>query len=127
MTALFQFLCGVLFFNYILNCPEKNQKEFDAACEIERETISVLTRFWKQKDDELDEANKRVEKDYQDRLSAFYEGKLEHYPGPKGPVGINFALHIGRTTAHHTATYYDSNLARKVEFDVFPDGVCKIK
>jgi hypothetical protein len=127
MVALLQLFCGFLFFNNLLHCPEKNQKEFDIACEKEHEKISNSMRFWKQKDDELDEANRESEKDYNDRISAFYEGKLKHYPGPRGPVGVNFAIHIGRTIAHHTATYYDSNLKRKVEFDVFPDGICKIK
>ena len=119
MIALLQLFCGFLFFNQILNCPEKNQREFDIACEKEREKISNLVHFWKQKDDELDEEIKRLEKDYEDRVEAFYAGKLEHYPGPRGPVG--------KTGAHHTATYYDSNLLRRIEFDIFPDGKCKIK
>ena len=91
------------------NYAVKNEIEFNNACQKEIETIPKLVEFWKEHDREIEDVQREIEKECQDRVSMFYEGKLHHYPGCKGPVGFNFAKEIGRTIEHHKATYFVFN------------------
>lgn len=111
-------------FQFPLN---NNENEFSIACQNEQKKIPELIEFWKQKDKEISDANEKLEKEYQDRIVAFYKGELSTYPGQMGPVGIDMHVHIGRGIVHHVAKYYDSNHKKELEFDVFPDGECKRK
>lgn len=125
LLILFFVAVALLVLNY--KRTTHNKIEFEAACQEEAKQISKLVDFWAKKDAEYRQRNEEIDKMNKERIQAFYEGKIEYYPGPIGPVGRTYAMEIGRTIVHHVGQYYDSNLKIFVQFDVYPDGNCEIK
>jgi len=124
---LLQLVWGsILFVSLQSLLRSRNEVEFNNACQKEIETIPDLIKFWRENDKQIEDWEKEIEIEYESRVKAFYEGKIQNYPGRRGPVGLNFQREFGRTVVHHVGKYYDSNLLKTIEFNVYPDGKCQI-
>lgn len=118
LTPLFISFCQLYWMEHCSSYVDTAAYEVSVASH--REKIKEKIAYWKRRDDEAEEANRKQDEEYQKAVDAFYRGELPHYPGMKGPVGIPGLW--TRSLLKTPMSYHDRNFNKLMYYWLYDDG-----